>query len=86
MDPAVVGFACSVAIFAALRYRFSTSSLGVWVSCSSWDSDIHIQQVVEKAKASQLKICEYLKHMGDTSLTFLDDPFLCQRNGRKQNV
>lgn len=87
MDPAVVGYACSVAIFAALRYLFCTSSLrGIWASSSLWE------QVVETDKARQLKLCEYLKHplkeipkhIDDTSLTFLDDPFPWSEECRKQ--
>lgn len=81
MDPAVVGYTCSVAIFAALRYLFCTSSLrGIWASSSLWE------QVVETDKARQLKLCEYLKHMDDTSLTFLDDPFLWSEECRKPKI
>ena len=87
MDPDVVGCACSVAIFAALRYLFCTSSLrGIWASSSLRE------EVVETAKESQLKFCEYLKHLlkeilkhiDDTSLTFLDDPFPWSEECRKQ--
>ena len=87
MDPAIVGCACSLAIFAALRYLFCTSSLrSIWASSSLWE------QVVETDKAHQLKLCEYLKHLltetpkhiDDTSLTFLDNLFLLSEEYRKQ--
>ena len=55
MDPAVDGYAYSVAIFAALRYLFCTSSLrGIWASSSSWDSDLPYAYVPEAERAGAI--------------------------------